>query len=204
MFSMQGIKKYMLAALIINLTVAEVAALQALQAFSTSPFAAFFPNTTFLIAAIPFIYLLRMKNPFSFGYFVLLILLNFGIILAKSEIFYSSLDALYSLGFESIAENLNAIFNPFKPYPTPQLLSITWLFILSQLIWMAAEKAEELEKRGLKASIAFQWVYALFASFLIFLVYPFILGFGKYGHAPLFTGIAGVLCMIVAIYLLSK
>jgi len=208
---MQITKKYLIYAAFINLIIAEIAALQAYQTFLASPIVAlgYIPDFTFIvIAAIPILLMLKRGNPFGFTFFSVLISLNMGILLAKSEIFYAILDTMYYFGFKSLAEYLNSVFSPYAGqnvlYP---LLGITWLFVLSQLIWITAEKAEELEKRGLKASkiVVLQWAYVFLVSYLVYLVYPAILDFKiDHSYPPLLSGIAGVLTITAAAYLLSR
>lgn len=208
---MQITKKYLIYAAFINLIIAEIAAFQAYQTFLASPIVAlgYIPDFTFIvIAAIPILLMLKRGNPFGFTFFSVLISLNMGILLAKSEIFYAVLDSIYYFGFKSLAEYLNSVFNPYACQNVLQpLLGITWLFVLSQLIWITADKAEEFEKRGLKVSkiVVLQWAYVFLASYLVYLIYPAILEFKiGYSFPPLLTGIAGVLTITAAAYLLSR
>jgi hypothetical protein len=203
-------KKYLLSAALVNLVIAEIAALQSYQNFLASPIAAFsYPDFTFIVVmAIPILLMLKRGNPFGFTFFSILIILNMGFLLAKSEIFYAVLDAIHSLGFKSIAEYLYSVFSQYAGQSILQsLLTITWFFVLSQLIWVSAEKAEEFEERGLKAGkiIVFQWAYIFIISYLVYSAYPAILEIKiDYSYPPLFTGIAGVIAIITAAYMLSK
>ena len=194
-------------ATVVNLVIAELEAIQAYQNFLSSPLAILHSFSVVPVLVIPVLLTLRRGNPFGFPFFVVLISLNMGILLAKSEIFYAALDAVHFFGFENLAEYLNTIFSPYAEREIMQsLLVITLLFVVSQLMWVTAEKAEELEKRGLNAgkTLAFQWAYVLAISCFVYTAYPAILVKVDWAMPPLFTGVAGVLAIVIAAYLISR
>jgi xanthine/uracil permease len=186
---------------IINLSLAEIASLQAVQLYSASPFSSFYSSDLFFIPllVLPVIFMIRKDNPFNFIHYSILVTLSSGVILAKSETFYALLDAAYALGYEDLAIYINSVFSPYGNESIfQQLLLITMLFILSQVIWNSAERSE------FKTAI-FQWIYAFFILLMTFLIYPYFIGLlSSYDYPLLFMGIGGVICLLAAAYLLSR
>jgi hypothetical protein len=206
---------YLMFGPLINLLLAEFAAYQALYAFFKSPFVVVGSKYFALgllypvVIAVPLLLLILRRNPFSFGFFYFLIFLSIGNILAKSELFYAFLDALYVLNFGDLASYLNSIFSSSKHiFILDLLLNIVWLFVLSQLIWISMEKGREMEERGMAARnlVIFQWGFAFISTYLIFLLYPAIFGFSiAVDNIPLiFTGIAGIAIFITSALVLSR
>ena len=198
---------------VINLLLAEIAAYFALLAFFKSPAIVILSKYFALqllypiILSIPVILLILRKNPFSFALFYLLMLLSIGNLLARSELFYASLDALY-IKYPNLASYLNSIFSSAKHVSVfDLLLNIVWLFVLSQLIWISTEKGREMESRGMSSKnlVIFQWGFAFVSTYLIFLLYPFVFSFSIPLQAPLILiGIAGAGLFIAAAFLLSR
>jgi hypothetical protein len=204
---------YLLIGPVINLMLAEIAAYFALLAFFKSPTIVILSKYFALqllypvILSIPIILLILRKNPFSFALFYFLILLSIGNLLARSELFYASLDALY-LKSPELASYLNSIFSSAKHVSALNLLlNIVWLFVLSQLIWISTEKGREMEERGMSSRnlVVFQWGFAFVVTYFIFLLYPLVFSINLAPQAPLILiGIIGGGVFIVAAFLLTR
>ncbi len=210
----RGKEIYLMFAPIINLLLAEVASYFALEAFFKSPFVVlgskYYALETIypFVMAIPLLLLILKRNPFSFGYFYFLILIVSGNILAKSELFYAWLDVLYFLKLGNLASYLNSVFSSAKGIDvTPVLLDVVWLFVLSQLIWISAEKGREMEERGMSAKnlVLFQWAFAFIFTYVVYLVYPSFVRFDVGVELPLImAGIVGIAMFIVVAVILSR
>lgn len=198
---------------VINLLLAEIAAYFALLAFFKSPAIVILSKYFALqllypvILSIPIILLILRRNPFSFVFFYLLIFLSVGNLLARSELFYASLDALY-IKYPDLASYLNSIFSSAKHVSVfDLLLNIVWLFVLSQLIWISTEKGREMESKGMSSRnlVIFQWGFAFVSTYFIFLLYPLVFSLNLPLQAPLvLIGIAGAGLFIAAAFLLSR
>ena len=198
---------------VINLLLAEIAAYFALLAFFKSPAIVILSKYFALqllypvILSIPIILLILRRNPFSFVFFYLLIFLSVGNLLARSELFYASLDALY-IKYPDLASYLNSIFSSAKHVSVFHLLlNIVWLFVLSQLIWISTEKGREMESKGMSSRnlVIFQWGFAFVSTYFIFLLYPLVFSLNLPLQAPLvLIGIAGAGLFIAAAFLLSR
>jgi len=186
---------------VINLSLAEITALQAFQVYSSSPYPTFYPLDVFFIPLIllPVLFMVRKSNPFNFIHYSLLVALCSGILLARSETFYAILNAIYTIGYHDISEYINSVFSPFKGSSVfQQLLFITWAYILAQFIWNSADKIEGRD-------VFVQWGYIFSISILLFAVYPFFTGMAVlYTYPLLFMGIGGLVFLLVAAYLLSR
>jgi|Deesub1362A_J573_1020465.scaffolds.fasta_scaffold01361_4 hypothetical protein len=186
---------------VINLTLAEVSALIAVQVYSGSPYSNFYPSDIFFIPLliIPLIFMVRKSNPFSFLHYTLLIFLCTGMLLARSELFYALLDSIYAFGYRDLSQYIYSVFNPFKDVSVfQQILLITWFFVLSQFIWNTVEQGEGKE-------VLVRWGYIFSVSLAIFLIYPYFTGIAAYYDYPLlFMGVGGVLFLLASAYLLSR
>ena len=204
---------YLVLAPIINLLLAEIAGHFSLLVFFKSPAIVILSKYFAIhllypvILSIPIILLILRKNPFSFAFFYFLILLSTGNLLSRCELFYASLDALY-LKYPDLASYLNSVFSSAKHVSVlGVLLNIVWLFVLSQLVWISAEKGREMEARGMSSKnlVVFQWGFAFVSTYLIFLLYPFVFTFSLPVQAPLILiGIIGAGLFIAAAFLLSR
>ena len=186
---------------VISLSLAEIAALQAFQVYSSSPYSTFYPPDAFFIPVLilPLLFMLRKTNPFSFIYYSLLILLCTGILLARSETFYAILNSVYTVGYRDLSEYINSVFSPYKGTSIfHQLLLITWAFLLSQFVWNSIEKIGGRE-------VFVQWGYVFSISFALFLIYPYFTGIVVFYDYPLlFMGVGGVIFLLAAAFLLSR
>lgn len=187
---------------VINLALAEAAVLYAVKVYSVSPFSSFYSSDIFfiLLLVFPLIFLIRKHNPFSFFHYGLLLVVCSGVFLANSETFYSLLDSAYVLGYKDLSQYVRSIFSPYEGTSVfLELLTITWMFIFSQVFWFTAEKVE------LGKETAVQWGYIFSVSFVLFMIYPyFINALTTFNYPLLFMGIGGVIFLLVASYLLSK
>ncbi|RLI77583.1 hypothetical protein DRP05_09780 [Archaeoglobales archaeon] len=201
--------KYKLLGAIIAVVLAEISAFLTLQAYLTSPFALLSQYPIYyLLFIIPIVLVLMDRNPYSLSFFAILILFSFGRILANSEVFYSFLDALYFFKFYDLSDYLYSIFSPYKAQDISHFLTLTWLFVASQLVWNACLKAELLDKEGfeVKDTLTFQIVAVSLISFAIYAVYPHVLNVLKTTHQipMLFAGLIGVVLFLISAYLLIK
>ncbi|MFO7967154.1 MAG: hypothetical protein R6U44_06115 [Archaeoglobaceae archaeon] len=187
---------------VINLALAEAAVLYAVKIYSISPFSSFYSSDLLFIPllAVPLIFLIRKDNPFSFIHFVLLLIVCSGVFLANSETFYSLLDSAYVLGYKDLSQYVRSVFSPYEGTSVfMELLTITWMFIFSQIFWFTSEKVEFSKETGV------QWGYVFSVSFLLFMVYPyFINALTTFNYPLLFMGIGGVLFLLIAFYMLSR
>lgn len=201
--------KYKLLGAIIAVVLAEISAFLTLQAYLTSPFALLSQYPIYyLLFIIPIVLVLMDRNPYSLSFFAILILFSFGRILANSEVFYSFLDALYFFKFYDLSDYLYSMFSPYKTQDINHFLTLTWLFVVSQLLWNACLKAESLDEDGFEArdTLIFQIVAISLISFAIYVVYPHILELVKTTHQipMLFAGLIGVVLFLISAYLLIK
>lgn len=187
---------------VINLALAEAAVLYAVKVYSVSPLSSFYSSDLFFIPllAVPLIFLIRKDNPFSFIHYVLLLIVCSGVFLANSETFYSLLDSAYVLGYKDLAQYVRSVFSPYEGTSVfLELLTITWMFIFSQIFWFTSQKVE------FSKETAVQWGYVFSVSFVIFLVYPyFVNALTTFDYPLLFMGIGGVIFLLVASHLLSR
>lgn len=186
---------------VINLSLAEISALQAFQVYSSSPYSTFYPPDVFFIPVLllPLIFMIRKSNPFSFMHYSLLILLCTGVLLAGSEIFYAILNAIYTVGYRDLSEYINSVFESYRGASTfHPLLLITWAFLLSQFLWNSVGKIEGRE-------IFVQWGYIFSVSTILFAAYPYFTGMAVlYSYPLLLMGIGGLIFLLAAAYLLSR
>ncbi|MFP3945936.1 MAG: hypothetical protein ACOC5L_03700 [Halobacteriota archaeon] len=187
---------------VINLALAEAAVLYAVKVYSLSPFSSFYSSDLFfiLLLAVPVIFLIRKQNPFSFSHYVLLLVVCSGVFLANSETFYGLLDSAYVLGYKDLSQYVRSIFSPYEGTSVfIELLTITWMFVFSQIFWFTSEKLE------FNKETAVQWGYIFSVSFAIFLVYPyFVNSLTRFDYPLLFMGVGGVIFLLIASYLLSR
>lgn len=187
---------------VINLALAEAAVLYAVKIYSISPLASFYSSDLFFIPLllVPIVFLIRKENPFSFFHYVLLLIVCSGVFLANSETFYSLLDSAYVLGYKGLSQYVSSVFSPYEGTSVfLELLTITWMFIFSQIFWFTAEKVE------FSKETTMQWGYIFSVSFVLFLVYPyFINALTTFDYPLLFMGIGGVILLLIASYLLSR
>ncbi len=186
---------------ILNLILAEIAVIIAINIAEASPLSIFIPiKFIYLVAILPPVFLLLGRNPFDFPLFVILIAIASVKVLSNSEIFYSLLDALYYLGFKSLAEYLNSVFTAYKSNPNISALSaLVILFSISQISWIIEDELNKLRLEIIHP-LAILGIVAL----AIYLFYPMVLSFRAYGFPLLFLGLIGVALIVVAIYLLAS
>lgn len=188
--------------LVINLALAEAAVLYAVKVYSISPFSSFYSSSLLFIPllVVPLLFFVIKRNPFGFFHYGLLLVVCSGVFLANSETFYSLLDSVYFLGYKGLSQYVKSVFSPYEGTSVfMELLTITWMFIFSQIFWFTAEKVE------FSKETAVQWGYIFSVSFIVFLMYPhFINGLTTLSYPLLFMGIGGVIFLLVASYLLSR
>lgn len=188
---------------VINLALAEAAVLYAVKVYSISPLSSFYSSDLFFIPLliVPLVFLIRKSNPFSFIHYVLLLIVCSGVFLANSETFYSLLDSAYVLGYKDLSQYVRSVFSPYEGTSVfIELLTITWMFIFSQIFWLTSEKLEF--NRG----TVVQWGYIFSVSFILFMIYPYFINslITTFNYPILFMGVGGVIFLLIASYLLSR
>ncbi len=187
---------------VVNLALAEAAVLYAVKVYSVSPFSSFYSSDLFFIPLllVPLIFLIRKDNPFSIFHYVLLLIVCSGVFLANSETFYSLLDSAYVVGYKGLSQYVRSVFSPYEGTSVfLELLTITWMFIFSQIFWFTSEKVE------FSKETVMQWGYIFSVSFVLFMVYPyFVNSLTTFSYPLLFMGIGGVIFLLIASYLLSR
>lgn len=201
--------KYKILGMVLAVILAEISALLTLQAYLTSPFALLIQYPIYyLIFIIPIVLVVMDRNPYGFFFFTILIFFSFGRVLANSEVFYSFLDALYFFKFYDLSDYLYSMFSPYKTQDISHFLTLTWLFVVSQLLWNACLKAESLDEEGFEVrdTLTFQIVAISLISFATYIIYPHILNLVKTTHQipMLFAGLIGVVLFLISAYLLIK
>jgi len=116
---------------LVSLAAAELAFFLAWSSYSTSPLASIL-NPVFLLplAVIPAITVFTKKNPFSFEFFSLLMLMIVPKIFPSTPLFKSVVNTVNFLGFTSVASYMVSILTP---QPTPSLPAIVALFCFAQM-----------------------------------------------------------------------
>ncbi len=186
---------------VLNVILAELAILIAVEIAETSPLSMFIPTRfLYILAILPPVFFLLKRNPFDFLLFVILIAIASVKVLSNSEMFYSILDAIYFFGFSNLAEYLNSIFSAYRSSPNISALSaIVILYVIAQISWTIEEK---LKKLGLE--IGYPLAILGIVGFAIYLFYPLVLSFHAYGFPLLFMGLIGVTLILIATYLLAS
>jgi hypothetical protein len=188
---------------ILNLLIAEIAVIIAVEMTKSSPLPMFVPaNYLYVLTVIPIILLLFGRNPFDFPLFAVLVMLLSSKVLANSEIFYSSLDAIYFLGYKNLAEYLETIFSVYKS--TSDIMGLSALVVLysvSQIIWVMAKKSKDLKRLGM--NVNYQIAVLGITALAIYLFYPALIAPQSLEIPLLFLGLIGVVLVILAMYLLT-
>ncbi len=115
--------------MIIRLLLAELAFFISWMGYSVSPLSACIDPVYLLpLAAIPFLRL--KKDPFGFEFFGMLIAMHLAYILPGTEVFNSSLDVLYFLGYKELSEYIHSAFPAMSSMTLP---AVVLLFCISHV-----------------------------------------------------------------------
>ncbi len=116
---------------VVSLIIAEIAFFMAWISYSTTPLSAII-NPVYLlpIAVIPALTIFK-KNPFSFEFFSVLMLMLLPKIFPSTPLFKSVVNTVNFLGFTDLARYMVSILTP---QPVPSLPAIVALFCLAQML----------------------------------------------------------------------
>ncbi len=117
---------------IASLAAAEVAFFLAWSSYSTTPLASILNPVLLLPAAVvPALTIFTKKNPFSFEFFSLVMLMLMPKVFPSTPLFKSVVNTVYFLGFTDLARHMLSILTP---QPTPSLPAVVALFCFAQMV----------------------------------------------------------------------
>ncbi len=176
---------------VLCLLTAEVSAAVTVEVISRSPLSLFIPvQYLYLIFLAPPILALLKRNPYDISLFTAFLILSSFKAIANSKIIYSISNALYYLGFKGISERIALLFSAYRGADLLEILIITATFVIAQIVWHSDEKNSI---RVFLTSTTFA-----FASILALLELSNV----SLSGYPILLGIAGVILVVLAIYLL--
>jgi hypothetical protein len=191
---------------LINILIAEIAALSTLTYLSTTPLRLFTVPLGVILITAPLIGVM-FRKPFSIQYLALLIVLSSTATLKDSEVFLASLDVIYFFGYREVAEYLHMFFSQSEDADIfKHLLMIIWLYTTSVTISGVEGIVRSLKEKGIiceKCLIAYMPPLLITGS--VFLIYPHVIQLRLVTEiSPFFAGIAAVIIVVATAMILAK
>jgi len=184
---------------VINTALAWISLLITVKSLENSALSVFIPTFyLYSLMTLPLVFLALNKNPFNFGLFsVLVVLISTKYLPTPS--FLGLLNVLHYFGYGSLAEFVKSIFSGQSDGNVLPL--VVTMFVISQVVWVLDEKAQELRKRGVDFDVIPSVITAFAIGLTTYICYSTLLL--TFSADKLILGLIGVCLLILAVVLAS-